>query len=142
MDEDTSCDRNDLCKHVFNGCKDGARIPLFAGPAFTAAFVVVVLFNVNRPSNGERERGLEVGAGDDDDDDGFLLSFVDDDDALIVLYKLSRVLFLEELAMDGRGRQIKARKYPQTTLQRQNDDDRRSRDAMRDERGLIYSYHS
>ena len=102
MDEDTSCDRNDLCKHVFNGCKDGARIPLFAAAAFTAAFVVVVLFNVNRPSNGERERGLEVGAGDDGDD-GFLLSFVDDDDALIVLYKLSRVLFLEELAMDGRA---------------------------------------
>ena len=102
MDEDTSCDRNDLCKHVFNGCKDGARIPLFAAAAFTAAFVVVVLFNVNRPPNGERERGLEVGAGDDDDD-GFLLSFVDDDDALIVLYKLSRVLFLEELAMDGRA---------------------------------------
>ena len=106
MDEDTSCDRNDLCKHVFNGCKDGARIPLFAAATFTAAFVVVVLFNVNRPPNGERERGLEVGAGDDDDDDdddGFLLSFVDDDDALIVLYKLSRVLFLEELAMDGRA---------------------------------------
>ena len=100
MDEDTSCDRNDLCKHVFNGCKDGARIPLFTAAAFTAAFVVVVLFNVNRPPNGERERGLEVGAGDDD---GFLLSFVDDDDALIVLYKLSRVLFLEELAMDGRA---------------------------------------
>lgn len=100
MDEDTSCDRNDLCKHVFNGCKDGARIPLFAAAAFTAAFVVVVLFNVNRPPNGERERGVEVGAVDDDD--GFLLSFVDDD-ALIVLYKLSRVLFLEELAMDGRA---------------------------------------
>ena len=100
MDEDTSCDRNDLCKHVFNGCKDGARIPLFAAAAFTAAFVVVVLFNVNRPPNGERERGLEVGAGDDDDDDdGFLLSFI----ALIVLYKLSRVLFLEELAMNGRA---------------------------------------
>ncbi len=106
MDEDTSCDRNDLCKHVFNGCKDGARIPLFAGPAFTAAFVLVVFFSVNRPPNGERERGVEVGAvdddDDDDDDDGFLLSFIDDD-ALIVLYKLSRVLFLEELAMDGRA---------------------------------------
>ena len=35
--------------------------------------------------------------------------------------------------MDGRADGRSKREYPQTTLQRQNDDDRRSRDAMRDE---------
>ena len=69
---------------------------------------------VSRPHWGAQNTTSPVGGGggggrllrrdddDDDDDDGFLLSFIDDD-ALIVLYKLSRVLFLEELAMDGRA---------------------------------------
>ena len=96
--------------------QDGARIPLFAGAAFNAAFVLVVLFNVNRPSNGERERGGRSRRSrdddDDDDDDGFLLSFIDEDDALIVLLMMMMISrsLLEELYMDGRADDDRKRK--------------------------------
>ena len=105
MDEDTSCDRNDRCKHVFNGCKDGARIPCLLVLLLPLHCSRRFVQRKSTAKRGARAR-VEVGAvdddDDDDDDDGFLLSFIDDD-ALIVLYKLSRVLFLEELAMDGRA---------------------------------------
>ena len=81
VDEDTSCEKNDLCKDVFNGCKDAARIPLFVA-AFNGVDDVVfflLLFNINRPPNGEREGravvvvaavvGFVVDDDDDDDDD-------------------------------------------------------------------------
>ncbi len=87
VDEDTSCEKNDLCKDVFNGCKDAARIPLF-----------VAAFNINRPPNGEREgREVVVVAAvvgfvvdDDDDDDDVGVEFCEeedevDDDALMMM---------------------------------------------------------
>ncbi len=100
VDEDTSCEKNDLCKDVFNGCKDAARIPLFVA-AFNGVDNVVfflLLFNINRPPNGERE-GREVvvvaavvGFVVDDDDDDVGVEFceeaedeVDDDDALMMM---------------------------------------------------------
>jgi hypothetical protein len=100
VDEDTSCEENDLCKDVFNGCKDAARIPLFVA-AFNGVDNVVfflLLFNINRPPNGERE-GREVvvvaavvGFVVDDDDDDVGVEFceeaedeVDDDDALMMM---------------------------------------------------------
>lgn len=101
VDEDTSCEKNDLCKDVFNGCKDAARIPLFVA-AFNGVDNVVfflLLFNINRPPNGEREgREVVVVAAvvgfvvDDDDDDDVGVEFceeaedeVDDDDALMMM---------------------------------------------------------
>ena len=99
VDEDTSCEKNDLCKDVFNGCKDAARIPLFVA-AFNGVDNVVfflLLFNINRPPNGEREgREVVVVAAvvgfvvDDDDDVGVEFceeaeDEVDDDDALMMM---------------------------------------------------------
>ena len=81
VDEETSWDKNDLCKEVFNGCKDAARIPFFVA-VFIGADAVVFLLSVNRPPNGEREGGEEeeeeeeeegvVDADDDDDDDSLM----------------------------------------------------------------------
>ncbi len=99
VDEDTSCEKNDLCKDVFNGCKDAARIPLFVA-AFNGVDNVVfflLLFNINRPPNGEREgREVVVVAAvvgfvvDDDDDDDVGVEFCEeedevDDDALMMM---------------------------------------------------------
>lgn len=99
VDEDTSCEKNDLCKDVFNGCKDAARIPLFVA-AFNGVDDVVLfllLFNINRPPNGEREgREVVVVAAvvgfvvDDDDDDDVGVEFCEeedevDDDALMMM---------------------------------------------------------
>ena len=100
VDEDTSCEKNDLCKDVFNGCKDAARIPLFVA-AFNGVDDVLfflLLFNINRPPNGEREgREVVVVAAvvgfvvdDDDDDDDVGVEFCEeedevDDDALMMM---------------------------------------------------------
>lgn len=89
VDEDTSCEKNDLCKDVFNGCKDAARIPLFVA-AFNGVDDVLfflLLFNINRPPNGEREgREVVVVAAvvgfvvDDDDDDDVGVEFCEEED--------------------------------------------------------------
>jgi len=99
VDEDTSCEKNDLCKDVFNGCKDAARIPLFVA-AFNGVDDVLfflLLFNINRPPNGEREgREVVVVAAvvgfvvddDDDDDVGVVCEEAEDevdDDALMMM---------------------------------------------------------
>jgi len=89
VDEETSCEKNDLCKDVFNGCKDAARIPLFVA-AFNGVDDVLfflLLFNINRPPNGEREgREVVVVAAvvgfvvDDDDDDDVGVEFCEEED--------------------------------------------------------------
>ena len=81
VDEETSWDKNDLCKEVFNGRKDAARIPLFVA-VFIGADAVVFLLSVNRPPNGEREGGEEE-EEEEEEEEGVVDA--DDDDSLMTM---------------------------------------------------------
>lgn len=103
VDEETSWEKNDLCKDVFNGCKDAARIPLFVAAFNGVDDVFFLLFNINRPPNGERE-GREVvvvaavvGFVVDDDDGVEFCEAEDevDDDALMMIQSFSSSLLFK-----------------------------------------------
>ena len=81
VDEETSWDKNDLCKEVFNGRKDAARIPLFVA-VFIGVDAVVFLLSVNRPPNGEREGGEEE-EEEEEEEEGVVDA--DDDDSLMTM---------------------------------------------------------